>query len=78
MRVRRGRCPHRPVAHGANSPECYGNRNILPRGDVGIAPYGGTFFPIAKLQFFGLLRYADKHKTENVHKIAIFFFTDVL
>ena len=39
---RRGRCPHRPVVHGTNSPKYFGNRNILPRGDVGIASYEGV------------------------------------
>ena len=54
---RRGRCPHRPVVHGMISPNTCGNRNIFPRGDVGIAPYGGIVHLTAKFQFSPQERY---------------------
>lgn len=31
-----------PYVHGANSPKQFEYRNILPRADVGIGPYGSV------------------------------------
>ena len=59
---RRGRCPHRPLVHGTNSPKFFGNWNIIPRGDVGIAPYGDTIHPTFKQQFVNAPTQSDNRK----------------
>ena len=62
-----GTIGHNPVGADAHIGPCtwyvfaepFGGRNIIPRGDVGIAPYGGTVLPTAKLQFAGLSSETD-------------------